>query len=326
MKKTTVVLCALVALVAGSTACKQTSNVVVDPALSTLVPADTTMLAGVRVEELLKTPVYQKYLAKEAIQPLDEFANEFGIDPRKDLWELLYISNGKESVVLGRGKFSNEAEPKIARERQGAKRTNYRGFTMVGDERSAVLMLGPSVMGVGDTAGLKRIVDARDKTNGPPAILAARIKEIPAGPALWAVTAGSPVPLPPNADANTANIVKVLRSVESGSFYLDLRTGISGKAVGIAGTDAAAKELHDALRGMLGIAQSMVGKNNIRLQRLLEGLRVTQDGRKVNLYIEEQDDTVTMLMELLQGGGLGRGGQGRGGQGQGDPTRLTPLR
>jgi hypothetical protein len=307
------------------TACKKSSNVVVDPALSTLVPADTTLLAGVRVEDLKKSPIYQKYLAQQAIEPMDEFAREFGIDPRKDLWELLFISNGKESVVLGRGKFSNEAEPRLERERQGAKRFNYRGFTMVGDDNNAVLMLGPSVMGIGDTAGLKRVVDARDKTNGPPAGLAARIKDIPAGAAFWAATLGSPISVPPNAEGTAATVVKILRSVESGSIYFDLRTAISGKAVGVAANDASAKELHDALRGLLGIAKAMGGKNDVRMQRVLDGLRVTQEGRNVNIYIEEQEDAISTLTDFFRtfGGGPGRGGAGRGGP---NPNRLVPLK
>jgi hypothetical protein len=34
----------------------------IDPALATLIPEDTTLLVGTRLEALEKTPVYQKYL------------------------------------------------------------------------------------------------------------------------------------------------------------------------------------------------------------------------------------------------------------------------
>src|SRR6187551_2503364 len=112
MKK--LLILALAALVL--TACKKSSEgALVDPALSTLVPADTTLLVGVRVEDLMKTPIYQKYLADLAIGPLDDFTRQTDLDVRKNLWEVLFISNGKENVVIGRGKFSNEAEPRIDR-------------------------------------------------------------------------------------------------------------------------------------------------------------------------------------------------------------------
>jgi hypothetical protein len=255
----------------------------------------------------MKTPVYQKYLADRAMGPIDQFAQETGINVHKDLWEVLFISTGKDSAWLARGKFSNEAEPRIARELQGAQRTNYRGFTLVGNEEEAVLLMGPSMIGIGDTPELKRIIDTRDKTNGPPEVLAARMKEIPGTAEIWAVAKGAPIPVPPGSPANLNNLAKTMSSVESGLFYLDVNTGISGKATGIAETDQSAKELYDSLHGMLGLARAMSDKRSVAMQRLYDGLRVTQDGKHVNLYIEEQEDSVATLGDLLTGMGTGRG-------------------
>lgn len=273
---------------------------VVDPALSTLVPSDSTMLIGVRVEDLTKTEIYKRYLADRKIDPLDEFAAQIGVDPRKNLWEVLYISNGKEHVMLGRGKFSNEAEPRLEIEVKGdAKRTNYRGFSLVGDEKVAVMLMGPSMAGIGDTEGLKRVIDTRDKTNGPPDVLAERMKEIPPTAAIWSVYAGSPLTLPEDASANMGNFVKIVNSVESGSFYLDVRQGVKGKATGVAPSEQAAKELHDGMRGLLGLARLATGKNDVPLQRLLDGMRVTQEGKVVNLYVDEQEDAITTILDFM---------------------------
>ena len=304
MKKFFVTMVAVLAL-AG---CKRTTpGALVDPALSTLVPADTTMLVGIRVEDLLKTPIYKKYLADRAIAPLDEFSQQFGIDPRKDLWELLFVSNGKENVVLGRGRFPSEPDQRFPSELQGATRTKYRGYTLIGNDQTSVMLLGGSVAGAGDTAGLKRMIDTRDKTNGPPAILAERMKEIPVTAGVWSVYAGAPMSLPPNASANMGNMVKVLNSIQSGAFYLDLNNNISGKATGIAATDQGAKELHDSLRGLLGLARLMGAKDDVKMQRLFDGLRITLDARNVNLYVEEQEDAITTILDFMTGGALGRG-------------------
>lgn len=272
---------------------------VVDPAMITLVPSDTTMLIGVRVEDLVKTPIYQRYLAERPMAPLDEFAKQIGVDPRKNVWELLYISNGKERALLGRGKFSNEAEPRLEIESRGAKRTGYRGFSLVGDDDAAVMLMGPSMAGIGDTAALKRIIDTRDKTNGPPAVLTDRMKEIPKTAALWTVYSGPPMTLPPDASANMGNLVKIVNSVESGSFYLDVRAGVSGKGMGIAASESDAKELQGGMRGLLGIGRLVGAKDDVRLQRLFDGMRVTQEGKTVNLYIEEQEDAITTLLDFM---------------------------
>jgi hypothetical protein len=280
---------------------RQPPGPIIDPALLTLVPSDTTLLVGVRVEDVMKTPVYQHFLADRAVEPLDEFAREIGVEFRKSLWEVLFVSNGVESVMLGRGKFSSEAEPRLPREAAGAKRFSYRGYTLVGDERHAVLLMGPTLVGVGATQGLKRVIDTRDKTNGPPQILTERIREIPREAGVWSVFTGSPVQLPENAAATAGNLARVLGSMESGLFYLDLRNGVAGKASGLAPSEAAAKELYEALRGMLGLARLMTSKGDVSMERFFDGLRVTQDGAAVHVYIDQPEEAITTVLDLVRG-------------------------
>jgi hypothetical protein len=102
---------------------------------------------------------------------------------------------------------------------------------------------------------------------------------------------------------------------------VDFTTGISGKASGIAATDQGAKDLYEAFRGMLGIAKAMTDTKSVSMQRLYDGLRVTQDGKVVNLYIEEQEDSVATMMDLLSEI-AGRGGRRR----PVDPNAPRPLR
>jgi hypothetical protein len=100
MIRRVVVTCLLVAL-AGCRP-KPAPIVLVDPALAILVPPDAVLLAGVRMKQL----------------------RESGIDPRKDVWELLITSDGKDTVVMARGKFSELGmEPKL--EREGVRRFAY---------------------------------------------------------------------------------------------------------------------------------------------------------------------------------------------------------
>src|SRR5512147_1256182 len=130
----------------------------IDPALSSLIPPDTILLAGARLDKIQETPVFKKNLANRAVPLFDDFSKQIGLQVRReDLWELLLISDGKQSVLLGRGKFANEAEPRI--EIPGATRFSYKGFNLVGDERVAVLLVSPSVIGVGPTPALRSLID-----------------------------------------------------------------------------------------------------------------------------------------------------------------------
>ena len=75
----------LAMLLAGCSRPKPTTAQV-DPALSTLIPADTTMVVAANLDSLKKTALYHKYLENRVIPQLDQLGKFTGIDPRKDLW------------------------------------------------------------------------------------------------------------------------------------------------------------------------------------------------------------------------------------------------
>src|SRR5579864_4447105 len=215
----------LVALAIACSSCGlKPQGASLDPSLALLIPSDTIAIVSVRLDQLLKTPVYQKYFSQQSIPQIDEFAKQTGVDPRRNLWDVVFITNGKKSAILGRGMFSDESEPRLDNlTKQGAKRFGYKGLNMVGDETNAVLLVSPTVLAAGDTAFLKQMVDARDKSTGPPPVLAALIKDIPREAQLWGVYSGGPAKLPFDAGGNLANANKVLELIQQGSYYLDLR-------------------------------------------------------------------------------------------------------
>jgi hypothetical protein len=274
----------------------------IDPALSSLIPPDTILLLGARLDALQKTSLYQKHLAKRAMPGADDFSKQIGIQMRReDLWELLLISDGKQSVVLGHGKFANEAEPRI--DRPGATRFGYKGFTLVGDEREAVLLVSPSVIGFGSTPALRSLIDKKGSSPGPPPSLAAQLKDMPAEALVWAAYGGGITSLPFNLPGDMANLNRMVASVQSGSVYFDFRTGVNGLVTGNCGNDQDAKTLYDSLRAFVGLGRMAVGKNQPERGKILDGLRVTQEGHKVNIHIEEPEELVDSLLDLAGVGG-----------------------
>jgi hypothetical protein len=277
----------------------------IDPALVGLIPPDTILLAGARLDQLQKTPIYQKHLANRPVALIDDFPKQIGLNVRRqDLWELLLISDGKQSVVLGRGKFADEAEPRI--ERPGATRFGYKGYTLVGDEREAVLLASPTVIGVGPTTALRSLIDNKGKSNGPPANLAEQLKQMPADAMFWTVYGGGVKSLPFNLPGDMANVNKIIASIQSGSMYLELSAAVNGLATGNCANEQDAKSLYDALRALAGLGRLAVpkgqpGKDQPELGRILDGLRITQDSHKVNIHIEEPEELVNTLLDLWLG-------------------------
>lgn len=293
-----ILLCALL-VVSVSCARKNPVGPKIDPALATLIPDDTTLLVGTRLEALERTPVYQKYLADRKFAQVEEFAKQTGLDPKKDLWELLFVSDGKNNVLLGRGKFANEMEPRL--EKAGGKRFGYKGFTLVGNEQAAVVFFSSSTAAMGPTESLKFLLDQRGTSKGPPVVLAALMKDIPSDAQFWAAYAGGPVDL--GLGGNLENVTKLVRSIQTGSLYFDLRTGLSGVASGECSTDQAAEEVQGALKAFVGLGRLNTPADQKELQAAWDGMRVTLQDKRVKLYIDVPQTVVDQFLNLWMGRG-----------------------
>jgi hypothetical protein len=271
----------------------------IDSSIDTLVPSDTVLMAGTRLEALLKTPVYQRNFAGLKISQIDEFASRTGLDPRKDLWELLFVSNGRRSVVLGRGKFGDEMmEPKL--EKEGGQRFGYKGFTLIGNDRGAVLLLNPTTAAVGEVPALEALIDQRATSHGPPPTMTALLKQIPADAQFWGAYAGGPIHLP--LDGNLANVNKLLASVRTGTIYFDLRAGISGVAEAACADEPGAQQVEGALKALIGIGRLSVPKNQPELAKVYDTIRVTQESARVKLYIDVPEVMADKFLKMWTGG------------------------
>jgi hypothetical protein len=272
----------------------------VDPALLTLVPADTSLMAGLRAEALEKTPVYQQVLSNLRLAQIDDFMNATGLKARKDLWELLFVSNGRQSVVIGRGKFADEAEPELRR--KGAERFGYKGFNLVGDERSAVALISPSTAAMGETVALKWLLDQHEKSNGPSSAMMALLKDISPDAQIWAAYGGGGLVLP--LEGNLANANRVLGSLNSGTAYFDFRNGLNGLASGLCSNDQTAQDVQGALQALLSLGRLSAPANQPDIGKLFDNIRVTRDSRVVKVSVEEPQELVQQFLGL--GAGLAR--------------------
>jgi hypothetical protein len=290
-----IVVCALIILV-GCTP-KLPPGPKIDLALATLIPDDTTLLVGTRLEALARTPVYQKYLADRKFPQVEEFAKQTGLDPQKDLWELLFVSDGKNNVLLGRGKFANEMEPRL--EKGGAKRFGYKGYNLIGDEKAAVVFISSTTAAMGATDSLRFLLDQRGTSKGPPAALAALMKDIPVDAQFWAVYTGGPVDL--GFTGNLGNINKLVSSIQTGSVYFDLRTGLNGVAVGECSTNQDAEDVQGALKALIGLGRLNTPAKQPEMQAAWDGLRTTLQDKRVKLYIDVPQNVVDQFLGLWMG-------------------------
>ena len=214
------------------------------------------LVGAEKLDKLRDTPTYQKHFTSVPLPRLDDFARETGLDPRKDIWEVLFASNGTQSgVLMVKGKFTTgELEPKLQRE--GATRSTYKGYGLFGDEKNSLFFMNSSTALAGSTSVLKSIIDNRDKSgSGIPGPLVPLVNSIPSDSQFWAVFKGSAIKLPFPEDSNIGNINQFIRSIESGRFSADLRKGFEFQATGNCTSDAGAKQIHDTLKGLIGVGR-----------------------------------------------------------------------
>ncbi len=272
------------------------SSVFIDPQFASLIPADTTLLVGLRVENLVKTPIYQKYLSGGKISIIDRIARGTGINPEKSLWNLLLVSNGKQTFVLGRGKFADELmAPDFSK--KGVRRFGYQGFTLFGDELQAMLMVNSSTIAIADTPTLRWLVDQRSSLTGLPPRLAAVTKEIPRQTQFWGAYLGGAIDFP--LTGNLQNVNKILDLLSQSTFYFDFTNNLQGTLTGVAANPQDAQQVHDGLVGFLGLGRMMTPKTRPELARVFDGIQVTQEAQRVNVKIAEPEDLAGTLIDTL---------------------------
>ncbi len=270
--------------------------VLIDPALATLTPPDTTVLAGARIDKLRETTTYQRHFAGAHFTALDRFIEETGLDPQRDLWEILYAANGSKSVLMVRGRFSpTDLEPRIQRE--GVTHTAYRGYTLIGNENSSIFFMNQTTALSGSTPVLMRIIDRQNGglSYGIPAALMTLVRTLPQDSQFWAVFLGNTARLPVADSSNLGNLNSLLQTVASGTLSANLRQGLNARAVVTYGTDAEAKQTSDSLRGLLAIGRTASSKKP-DVARVFDTIRVSVNQREVELAVNVPQDLVDRVV------------------------------
>jgi len=299
---------------AAFTACthstSQSKSVYVDPALLSLVPPDTKLLIGANLESLRKSPIYQQHFATEFEAQLDTFTRQTGLDPRKDIWELLTCSDGKSTVIMARGRFTvAELEPQL--DKQGAQKTKYKSYTLYGDERNAGVFMNSSTAIAGEATAVRAILDRRDQAAAPPPTLVRLTNDVPNGAQFWAVFQGNFLKLPFEEGTNLGNVNRILSGLNSGLFYANMSNGLDFSATGNAVGEANAQEINDALRALLGLLRLNTRNEQKELFEIYDSIDIKQTARTVKIAAHIKQDLVDQLLKSVMLNGFMNGGSGR---------------
>jgi hypothetical protein len=276
----------------------------VDNVLARLVPADSTTLFGARLEQLRTTPLYTKLIAQQKLGQMDSFAAETGFDPRRDVRDLLVASNGKPNagVLLARGSFhvTVPSEYKAA-----LKPMRYKGYVLTVREKedSGYCIMDGTLAIAGPISSMKAALDqylSGPKEGAVPLLALARA--VPPQFQVWSVSLGGVDFLANNLprDGNAANFGKIFRALQDTHFQADLSRGLNAMAQGNCATEADAKSLGDAARGLIGFGRLSVPDNQPELLRIWDGIRVEQNQRVITISANISQDLIDKLVQMFE--------------------------
>ena len=299
---------ALVLLALGACACSRqpSGRVFIDPAFAPLIPNDTVFLAGVRMQKLRETPVYKRVIALgPATSMLNRFTQETGLDPRKDLWEILMVGNGKDTFVMCRGEFAPRGlEPKL--EKAGARRFGHKGYTLLGDDNYAVTFMNSTTAIAGPTPLVRSILDNRGRRGGVPASLEARLKEVPPGSHVWAagdLSAASSAPAAPRPDSRAGNFLQFTRLIANAAGGVDFSNGVKLHGNATCRTEEDANRLNSAVRAIVGLGRLNTPSDEPELLRAFDAIKSQQNGTAVKVDAELTRAQFDQLLDFVQSRG-----------------------
>jgi len=263
-----------------------------DTSLGKFVPGDSIALAGVRMDQVRTSPIYQKLRAQKRFSELDDLKARTGFDPTRDVNELLVASNGKNAVTIARGRFA-PSDP-------AAKKAPYKGYTLYLHGDGAYAIIDPSTAVAGTQPAVRAAIDQYKSESSSPAVTAllTRARELSPQAQMWAVS-DSPEAFAGLASGNAAgNFGKVFGQIERVALTVDLNNGFNAVASGQCRTEQDAKSLGDALRGLVGLGKMSVPQGQTDLLRLYDSVQVDQTQNSIKLTARIAPDLIDKLLQL----------------------------
>jgi hypothetical protein len=277
-----------------------TKGVVVDSSFQPFIPPDTKVLASIQIAKVEATPLYNSHKEQFNLAQLQAFSERTGLDPSRDLSEILFAWDGKQSLLMARGHFSqSRVGPKL--ESLGARRRSYKNFTLFGDDRNSLAFIHDGFAIAGPYQSLCDVIDGRNKSQaGIPAELQRRLEGIPKADQIWAVSReGLPVaglPMRSDIDSALSNIAGVVSSAAMG---IGIDTGIHLQADLTCISDEGARRVRDALRGGLGLARLTTKDSQLGLLRLYDSVHVDQENSVIHVRSNLAPDLANQLISYI---------------------------
>ncbi len=272
----------------------------VDSAFEPFIAPATKVLAGVQIAQLERTPLYTTHKEQLNLPQLGAFTERTGLDPTRDIKEILITWDGKQGLAMARGNFSqSKFQPKL--QSLGARPKTYNKYTLFGDDRNSLVFIRDGLALAGSSDAVRAAIDRRDKDQaGVPVDLQPQLDKIPKNDQIWLVSAGG---LPTNGIAMRSEIDSALSNiagyVSTTATGIGVDTGIHLASDLTCISNPGAQRVRDALRGGIGLARLTTKDNQLDLLRLYDSIHVDQDNTAIQVRADLPPDLANKLLAYL---------------------------
>ncbi len=292
---------------AVTTACKREAKFArVDAALAPLVPSSTLALACLRLDKLQGTPFYRKYVEGQQIAMIETIQSQTGLDPRKNIWEIVFAWRGQKMAPLAfiRGKFGGEfgREPNFDRTKfQSLSHKGY--YIMTPGEGAGVMFMNTGAAVAGRIDDLKTVIDARDDKNAaPPQSLLDLVGTLPGSAHFW-MAAESGAALMPDMplEGNMANFARMASAMGRVTAWAEMKEGMKAQISADYADAQSAKMSHDFVKGMIGLARLRTPDTEADMLKLFDGVRPMLKDKRLEIEVQQPFELMDRVISLAQG-------------------------
>ena len=276
------------------------TGVSIDSEMQLYIPPNAQALLSIQMDKLKTSDVYKRHSKDLDLPELNALSERIGSDPRRDLSAALAIWDGKQAMFLAKGKFAPEqVQQKI--QALGAPSVNYKNFTLFGSKGNAVVFVDSSLALSGPMDVLHAALDRKATGNGlVPPELAERMKGVSKDAQIWEVSRGGlPLAVFPMRSDVQSTLGNFATAISETSIGVHADSGLQLQADIQCVSKEGAQRVHDALRGLVGLARLTTNTSDMDLLRLWDAVHVEQDQGTVHLRADLSADLTEKLFTYL---------------------------
>jgi hypothetical protein len=263
---------------------EQHKGISIDAAFQSLVPPNARALAGLRLNRIESTPLFQRHQEILRVSQLEAWLERLGVDSFRDLSELLFVWTGEASIIAARGHFVPERIQQKAAA-MGGKADSYKRHTMINAGANAVAFLSNELIVAGKPEAVRTSIDLMDSRKGSvPAEFGAQLQALSDADQIWAVMRGgvpvSDLPLRSDVESMLSNVAAYITHV---TFGTSLNSGANVQLDLACVSEAGARRVRDGLKAGIGLARLTTKDNELDLLRLYDAIRIDQPDTSVHV-------------------------------------------